>query len=37
MEEEAYLLMGQVLEARSTQFVNPTRTYICKMPKTYLK
>jgi amidase len=35
-EEEAYLLMGQVMEARSTQFVNPTRTYICKMPKKYL-
>jgi len=36
-EEEAYLLMGQVMEARCTQFVNPTRTYICKMPKKYLK
>lgn len=36
-DEEAYLLMGQVMEARSTQFVNPTRTYICKMPKKYLK
>jgi acetamidase/formamidase len=35
-EEEAYLLMGQVMEARSTQFVKPTRTYICKMPKKYL-
>jgi amidase len=35
-EEEAYLLMGQVMEARCTQFVNPTRTYICKMPKKYL-
>lgn len=34
--EEAYLLMGQVMEARCTQFVNPTRTYICKMPKKYL-
>ena len=34
--EEAYLLMGQVLEARATQFVNPTRTYICKMQKKYL-
>ncbi len=35
-KKEAYLLMGQVLEARCTQFVNPTRTYICKMPKIYL-
>lgn len=35
-EEEAYLLMGQLLEARCTQFVNPTRTYICKMPKKWL-
>ena len=34
--EEAFLLMGQVMEARCTQFVNPTRTYICKMPKKYL-
>ncbi|MGI6005438.1 MAG: acetamidase/formamidase family protein [Christensenellales bacterium] len=33
---EAYLLMGQVLEARCTQFVNPTRSYICKMPKKHL-
>ena len=33
---DAYLLMGQVLEARNTQFVNPTRSYICKMPKKYL-
>lgn len=33
---ETYLLMGQVMEARCTQFVNPTRTYICKMPKKYL-
>lgn len=35
-EDDAYLLMGQVMEARCTQFVNPTRTYICKMPKKYL-
>lgn len=35
--DDAYLLMGQVMEARCTQFVNPTRTYICKMPKKYLK
>lgn len=31
--EEGYLLMGQVMEARCTQFVNPTSSYICKMPK----
>ncbi|MGI6706668.1 MAG: acetamidase/formamidase family protein [Clostridia bacterium] len=35
-EREAYLLMGQVMEARCTQFVNPMRTYICKMPKKVL-
>ena len=35
--DEAYLLMGQVLETRCTQFVNPTRSYICKMPKKYLR
>ena len=34
--EEGYLLMGQILEARATQYVNPTRTYICKMPKRFL-
>ena len=34
--EDAYLLMGQVMEARNTQFVNPTSSYICKMPKKYL-
>ena len=33
---EAYILLGQVLEARVTQFVNPTFTYIAKMPKRYL-
>ena len=33
---EAYLLLGQVLEARCTQFVNPTFTYIAKVPKRYL-
>lgn len=30
---EGYLLMGQLMEARCTQFVNPTHTYLCKMPK----
>jgi acetamidase/formamidase len=33
---EAYLLLGQVMEARATQFVNPTSTYICKIAKKYL-
>jgi len=33
---EAYLLLGQVLEARCTQFVNPTFTYVAKMAKRYL-
>jgi acetamidase/formamidase len=32
----AYGLMAQLLEARNTQFVNPTWSYICKMPKKYL-
>ena len=33
---EAYLLLGQVLEARCTQFVNPTYTYVCKINRKYL-
>jgi acetamidase/formamidase len=33
---EAYLLLGQVLEARCTQFVNPTYTYVCKVNRRYL-
>lgn len=33
---EAYLFLGQVLEARCTQFVNPTFTYIAKVPLRYL-
>ncbi len=33
---EAFLLLGQVLEARCTQFVNPTYTYICKVNRRYL-
>jgi acetamidase/formamidase len=33
---DAYLFLGQVLEARCTQFVNPTFTYIAKVPKRYL-
>ena len=33
---EAYLLLGQVLESRCTQFVNPTYTYVCKIDRKYL-
>lgn len=33
---EAYLFLGQVLEARCTQFVNPTFTYLAKVAKRYL-
>jgi amidase len=33
---EAYLLLGQILEARCTAFVNPTFTYIAKVNKRYL-
>ena len=33
---DAYLWLGQVLEARCTQFVNPTFTYVCKIAKEYL-
>lgn len=33
---EAYMLLGQIAEARCTQMVNPKYTYICKFPKKYL-
>ena len=33
---DAYLLLGQVMEARCTQFVNPTYTYVAKIAKRYL-
>ncbi len=33
---EAYLLLGQILEARCTAFVNPVFTYIAKTPKQFL-
>lgn len=33
---DAYLFLGQVLEARVTQFVNPTFTYIAKVARKYL-
>jgi len=35
-QEEAVMLLGQVLEARCTQFVNPKYTYVCKVAKRYL-
>jgi len=33
---EAYLFLGQVLEARCTQFVNPTFTYVAKVARRFL-
>ena len=33
---EAYLFLGQVLEARCTQFVNPTFSYVAKVNQNYL-
>ena len=33
---DAYLLLGQSLEARCTQFVNPTFSYVAKVAKRYL-
>lgn len=35
-EEECFNLASQIMEARCTQFVNPTRSYICKMEKSIL-
>jgi acetamidase/formamidase len=35
-EPEAYMLLGQIAEARCTQMVNPKYTYICKVPKALL-
>lgn len=34
---EAYLYLGQVLEARCTQFVNPTFTYVAKVGREWLR
>jgi amidase len=34
---EAYMLLGQIAEARCTQAVNPKYTYICKVSKQILK
>ena len=33
---EAYLFLGQVLEARCTQFVNPTFSYVTKVHRSFL-
>jgi len=33
---EAFMLLGQIAEARCTQMVNPKFTYICKVDKRYL-
>lgn len=33
---DAYLFLGQVLEARCTQFVNPTFSYVAKVKREYL-
>ena len=35
-QPEALMLLGQVAEARCTQFVNPKFTYVCKINKRYL-
>jgi amidase len=35
--EECFSLASQIMQARCTQFVNPTRSYICKMPKSILE
>jgi len=35
-ETEAFLLLGQVLEARATQFVDPLYTYVAKIKREYL-
>ena len=35
--QEAYLLLGQVLESRCTAYVNPLYTVICKVKKEYLR
>ena len=35
-EKEAFLLLGQVLEARCTQFVDPLYTYVAKIKREYL-
>jgi acetamidase/formamidase len=34
---EAYMLLGQIAEARCTQMVNPKYTYVCKVAKEALQ
>lgn len=34
---EAYMFLSQVMEARVTQFVNPSYSYVCKVNRKYLK
>ena len=36
-KKEGYMLLAQILEARVTQFVNPTYTYLLKVKKKYLE
>ncbi len=36
-QPEALMLLGQILEARCTQLVNPKYAYICKVNKKYLQ
>jgi acetamidase/formamidase len=36
-DTEAFLLLGQVLQARCTQFVDPLYTYVAKIQKKFLK
>ncbi len=36
-ETDAFLLLGQVLHARCTQFVDPLFTYVCRVKKEFLK
>ncbi len=36
-QAEAFMLLGQVAEARATQFVNPKFTYVCKVAKQYFQ
>ena len=35
--KEAYMFLAQILEARVTQFVNPTYSYVAKVQKKYLE
>lgn len=34
--DDAYMLLGQTVEARATQICNPKPTYVCKIRKQYL-